>query len=359
MNAPRVRGTAHVLFARDLGARIDLAAARERLGGPATAATIGRRHSAPAWFEFDPPPLRVATPCAAVAAGAWRSTPEVESVLHDFGALSLGFCVPFDIPLDELPGLACELAASEAFAARADAQAADLSRRLGDALHQARLDPLVEDYLVLHILPREGDPPPAALLAAQRALLAGALRLERQPLSAQEVDDALASPVSYAPDDLALVDWNVAIVLDHDASAARAVLEFANVQLLEMRFLDRRLDESLDRSWELLLARRLADRLRGPGPAMERVARLQVDAALLHERVTNALKLLGDQYLARLWAQASRRLRLPDWNTGILHKLETLDRIHGQLADRAATLRLEALEWIVIALIALSIVLAL
>lgn len=359
MSVPHAAGTARMLFARDLGARIDLGLARARLTEPTAAATIGKRHSAPAWFEFDPPPLRVTTPCEPVAAGRWRSTPEVESVLHDFGAVSIGFALPFDGPLDELPELACELAASEALAARAQAHAEELCRRLGDALHHARLDPLVEDYLVLHVRPRDADPPPSVLLAEQRQLLARTLRLERQPLSAQEVDEALAGPISYAPDDLALVDWNVALVLDRDDAAARAVLEFANVQLLEMRFLDRRLDESLDRSWELLLARRLADRLRGPGPAMERVARLQVDAALLHERVTNALKLLGDQYLARLWSQASRRLRLADWNTGILHKLETLDRIHGQLADRAATLRLEALEWIVIALIALSIVLAL
>lgn len=358
MSGPRVAGTAHLSFARDIGMHIDLAAARARLLGRTQDALLGRRHAAPAWFEFDPPPLRVPCDAPALDAGRWRTRPGVEAVLYEFGAVSITFALPFEGPLEELVELSCELTGDGALAGRAREQASELLERLGDAVHEARLDPLVEDYLVLHVHDA-GGVDPGLLLAAHGPLLARALRSERQPLSTQEVDEALAGGVSYAPGDLALVDWNVALVCDRDADAARAVLEFANVQLLEMRFLDRRLDESLDRSWDLLRRPRLADRLRGPGQAMERVARLHVDAALLYERVTNALKLLGDQYLARLWERAARRLRLSDWNAAILHKLQVLDGVHGQLADRAATLRLEALEWIVIALIALSILLSL
>jgi hypothetical protein len=349
----RFAGTAHVIFARDVGARIDLAAVRARLA--ASEAVLGRRHAAPSWFGFDPPPLRVVQPAAPLPAGPWRTTGEAEITLFEFGVASVGFEVPFDGTLSDLAGFTSDLSTDETLVAEAGRVCDALLTELGDAVQQARLDPLVEDYVVIHVRGLPAGFAPAALLERHGPDLARVLRAERQPLATQEIEEALSARVAYTPADLTLVDWNAALVFDLDAEAVRAVLEFANVQLLEMRFLDRRLDESLDRSWELLRPRRLLPRLRGPGPAMQRVARLQVDAALLYERVTNALKLLGDQYLARVWTHASRRLRLPDWNATILHKLDTLDRIHGQLAQHASTLRLEALEWIVIALIAVSI----
>ena len=41
----------------------------------------------------------------------------------------------------------------------------------------------------------------------------------------------------------------------------------------------------------------------------------------------------------------------------ISRKLQTLDGIYGKMADRAASLRMELLEWIIILLIAVSIAL--
>ena len=65
----------------------------------------------------------------------------------------------------------------------------------------------------------------------------------------------------------------------------------------------------------------------------------------------------GERKTLRLVAQYADACNLfSAGRDAILHKLDTLDRIHGQLAQRASTLRLEALEWIVIALIAVSIV---
>jgi uncharacterized Rmd1/YagE family protein len=80
---------------------------------------------------------------------------------------------------------------------------------------------------------------------------------------------------------------------------------------------------------------------------------------VLFERVTNALKLIGDQSLSRLYRLVSDRLHLADWDAGIARKLGTVEGIYGKLGDRAAARRLEALEWIVILLIAFEIVLSL
>jgi hypothetical protein len=90
---------------------------------------------------------------------------------------------------------------------------------------------------------------------------------------------------------------------------------------------------------------------------LRRVAQLQVDNAILFEGVNNALKLLGDQYLARVYRLVAQRFHLAEWDASILRKLQTLESIYEKMADQATNYRLEALEWIIIVLIAISILL--
>jgi hypothetical protein len=123
-----------------------------------------------------------------------------------------------------------------------------------------------------------------------------------------------------------------------------------------MRMLDEQLDRALDQAYEVLT--RQPQWLGLPGfyeKDTTHIAQLQVDAALLFERVTNTLKLLGDQYLARVYRLASQRFHLEAWDASILRKLQTLDSIYGKMFNRAGTRRMEYLEWIIIILIALSI----
>jgi hypothetical protein len=177
-------------------------------------------------------------------------------------------------------------------------------------------------------------------------------------LSEEEVQDAISSRLSFRPHDAVIVDWNAAILFGQDMEDVMAVLNFANVELLEMRILDHQLDDSLDQAYEAL-SKKLWRRLRLPG-AIEsdstRVAQLQVDSAILFERVTNTLKLLGDQYLARVHRLVSQRFHLVAWDADIIRKLQALESIYSKMADQTATRRMEVLEWIIILLIAISII---
>jgi hypothetical protein len=189
--------------------------------------------------------------------------------------------------------------------------------------------------------------------------LAQILRAENQPLSPQEVMDALAHRLSFGVDDVTIVDWNAALLVDREGDDVRSVLEFANVELLELRYLDRSLDDALDRSYEALTMpqRNALLGLGVFGADRHRVARMQVDSAILFEGVNNALKLLGDQYLSRVYRVVSQRFHLAEWDAGILRKLQTLESIYEKMSDQATTRRMEVLEWIIIILIAISIIL--
>ena len=143
-------------------------------------------------------------------------------------------------------------------------------------------------------------------------------------------------------------DWEQTTLSDGDKP-----LEFQPEELLA-------LDRALDESYESLS--RTPRLLSLPGSHekdVTHIAQLQVDSALLFERVTNTLKLLGDQYLARVYRLVSQRFHLEGWDASILRKLQTLESIYSKMSDRAGTRRMEVLEWIIIILIALSIILSL
>ena len=159
----------------------------------------------------------------------------------------------------------------------------------------------VEDYVIFSI-----DSYTSAFGSAPwingEAELARILRGERTPLSDQEIADAMSCRISFGREDAALIDWHAAVLFGKEMDDVRAVLEFANVELLEMRMLDEQLDRALDEGYEAL-TRKSGRTLALPGSFEQdttHIAQLQVDAALLFERVTNTLKLLGDQYLARV-----------------------------------------------------------
>jgi len=88
------------------------------------------------------------------------------------------------------------------------------------------------------------------------------------------------------------------------------------------------------------------------------VAELQLEGAVMLERVSNAIKVFGEEYLTRIYRLAAMRFQLAGLEGTITSKLATVESIYQKMSDRAATLRLESLEWIVIILIALEIVLS-
>lgn len=350
------RGTCHALFAYDVGWAIRLDAVETQLAALAARSRIKRRPRGPQYLEFHPAPLRLSQDTRPVPLAGFSTGALVEVLLYDFGAVSVSYRIPL-----EGAGFARLLDLSEGLYENPDLLA-DSRRRveqlldtLRGAIERPAAADSVEDYVIFEIEAWEPEGPAAWKGFDQQ--IARVLRCEREALSDQEVSDALANSISFGPADRALIDWNAAILFGREMEDVRSVLEFANVELLESRVLDGQLDLALDQAYEALAPRWL-ERLRLPGLSginLSRVAEIQVDSAVLFERVNNTLKLLGDQYLARVYRLASQRLHLSDWDAAILRKLETLDSIYGKMSDRAAAWRMEALEWIIIILIAVSI----
>lgn len=352
-----IRGTCRAFFAFHLGFRVDLEKAARRL--PSFQGRVVLRHRGRDYpMDTRSRPLRVSQRRDQVAVGSRLTSPDVEIILFDYGAACVSYQLPLEGTLEELPALSAVLYNHAGLHADARATLEELMGVLGDAVDAPGLLPLVEDYVVFRLAPDSLQGPPSVLWEEHGALVAGALRAATEPLSPDEVGDALSQRIAYGDRDAVLVDWFAAIVVGDEVDDEVSVLEFATVELLELRVLDGQLDQGLEDAYRILRAAPPSrwNLLSGGGEdGVGRVARLQADAALILEGATNPAKLIGDQYLARMYRVVAERFHLAEWEAAVDRKLHTVDSVYQKLSDRESSRRLEALEWIIIVLIAISI----
>lgn len=311
----------------------------------------------PAYLQFPVPPLTV--PLDEDEIGDLR--PTVRAKFYDYGVVSILFAFSVRGTWNELAQFAERIRGDESLARRAES----IVRRIM-LEHPAAFDephpPLVEDYFIIEVN-RFTNPMTAQELLGER--LTDVVRLltgERKNLSAPEVTEAARVRFSYYEDDVTLVQWDTAFVYDRPESAqdVAEILEFANSQLLELRTYDALLDRELDEIYKLQPGR-VTRSLRGAREA-ERASELRymiVDILELIDRSSNALKLVGDAYYARIYRAAAARLGVADWQKQIDSKLASIGEMYRLFNDQARSSRDTFLEIIIIVLIALELLTAL
>jgi hypothetical protein len=352
------RGACHSIFVYDIAFAIDLNQA-ERLIQSAIRDSIRHKRRAPQYFEYTPAPLRITQGIEPVQIGEGFATdPLAQLVIYDFGAVSVLYRIPLSGDTSRLLSLSESLYENQALLSDSRRRVENLLRVIQSAVSKADVSPFVEDYAIFQV-DSFCEPVSIEELTTRYAFEIGRiLRAEARDLSPDEVTDAMSHRISFAKDDIAIIDWNAALVVDKEAEDILNVLEFANVELLETRFLDRRLDDALALAYDRVSRRsREWFQFRSHPSDLRDISQWQVDSAILFENVNNVLKLVGDQYLARLYRLAAERFHLPDWDAAILRKLETLERIYQKLADQVVSRRMEVLEWIIIFLFVISIIL--
>jgi hypothetical protein len=343
------------LFSFDVGAEIDVERARTLL--PATPADRGSRRAAPAYVGHTTPPLRVSLGEQTVPLGRDTLPVSASMIVHEVGAITIVLTAPLACDVATLPDLTATLTGAGPLEDVARGLLDVQRARLAPAVSKLAVTEVVEDYYVIQADRLEPAVPIATLLERARGPLAAALRCEPEPLSPAEVEDTLRPRLSYYPDDLAIGEWNVTVLVDPDPWDAIDVLEYLNVQLLELRYFDALLDRRLADTYALTAVR--ARRLPLWNATLERtideLATVRLEVAAMVERLHNAFKTGGDIYLAKLHTRIAERLGLRFWEESVQRKLDVVQLRYALMLERVRAARNELLEATIVVLIVIEI----
>ena len=319
-------------------------------------------------LEFPRPPLQLGLGKRALPLASGPRQAEVNARVFDYGVLSICYRLRIDpgTPLEDLVPLAEELFVEPGPAIDGEArrEAEVITSALAPALERPHSWDGLESYQVFFVRRWVGGSVEGGDLLAGAAIPELVLgETSRVPLSSAERQDVLSQHHSYLADDLAVVHWNCAFVSEPSGvEDIPDLLELATAQLLELRYYDALLDRELHRIYDEMDARgmRLLNVLTPRYRALQRrTAALLLELSEMIERLENAVKIVGDLYLARLYQGAVRRFRLPVWQETVLRKQRLVAEVNELIGDAADTSRAEWLEIAVIVLIAFEIVAAL
>jgi hypothetical protein len=349
----------------DVADAVDLVAAEKAVAAPKSRLRLEGAQSGSA-LELPRPPLHLSLGPREVPLASGPRRADASAHVFDYGVVSIRYTLPIapGTSLAELVPLAEELFVDPTpdLDGEARREAEELSRALGGALERPHAWEGLESYQVFFVRRFEQPASAAELLAGApiAELLLG--ETSTVPLSRAERDEILGYHFTYLEDDLAVLHWNSALVVEPSGvQDIPDLLELATAHLLELRYYDALLDRELHRIYDEIEA--------GGSPVANiftrRYRRLQRETAALLvelsemiERLENAVKIVGDFYLARLYQSAVRRFRLPAWQDTVLRKQKLVADVNDLTGNAADTSRSELLEVAIIVLILFEIVAA-
>lgn len=177
-----------------------------------------------------------------------------------------------------------------------------------------------------------------------------------ETLSRQETLESTSRRLSYYEDDLVVVDWDAALLVDHpdEWEEVLYVLELANVQLAELEAYDRILDGSLERTY-----RDLSASGRGHSQLRRELRELRIDLARFSDELSNITKFFGDWHQARVYEMAAARFHLTDWHRTVNDKLRTVGELHEMLKTDLSNRWMMILEATIVLLFIIDLVILL
>lgn len=360
-----VTGRAIVYRLFDIGGEIDLDQALDRLAG--SMPERGRPEHGEAQALLIPrPPITCSLGTQRLAILGEHREVGLSARIYDFGVLSLRARIEARQPasFSNFTRFGRAVDAMKEIPAVLEQHARQLVERMGNAVTRPQFADVREDYVVYHLTSVGGDASRSPRELLQDVDLAPLLLGETRPLSDEARRELLPHWLSYHRDDLTILSWDNALIVEasEEDTDVEYILEFANAQLLELRYYDAVLDGELPKLYDRIERARIRKRRvigAGYSHVLESMQTLVGETTELVERAENALKVTDDVYLARLYSAAMELYRAKVWRAGIDRKLTIIRDTYTMLNSEVQTRRAELLEIAIILLIVFEIVLSL
>lgn len=165
---------------------------------------------------------------------------------------------------------------------------------------------------------------------------------------------------SYYKDDLILIDWDAALIVEPSGECELMLLtiELANLQLLELRTYDKYFDRVLSKAYEdiqHIFSKR--NFFKSLTKILQELSESKIDFARVTDYIVNSSKFFGDWYLAKIYAMTSERFYLSRWQEIVNKKMDMLNSLYGMLNQEIVNKRLIILEILVVLLFVIDVVL--
>lgn len=292
-----------------------------------------------------------------------ESSPHLVSAkIHNFGVITLRYQIPFASTLEELRGRINEI--DYQFQEQSVADAGSIFQKIKPFVAQPKFFYLRCSYDLIQVNtdPIHGDV--VKLKHDYGNLITSLLRFETESLSDYQRNEMLADAIGYYQGDLILIDTDAAFAYDDEYEEKLDIIEFANIQFLELQYFDRVLDKKLnvyyegklkDLSWRAYLP------VLGSATSqtLGELERVKVDISVITDRLENSVKLAGDAYYSELYALLFQKLGLKSWRESLANKLSIIQDISYVHQNRIESGRQDFLSLIIIVLIFIELLVAL
>lgn len=334
---------------------------RELLGQPVEQFSVDGSKRNPRQFFYKPQMVRLPPVERTCPFGTVRLERAIK--LLPVGAISITMRIPFAVPqVEDLVGFHDLKFGTGSLHDEARCLAQQVVEELKGYLirPQAQL-PEEEAYTVFCIATpltsREGLPISAETwFQSHRRQVAALLtqEAESERLSKQESEESTGRYLSYYDNDLVVIDWDAALIVDEprDFDETLYIMELANLQLAELEAYDRILDNALERSYRDLSGR--ASRSRAA--TLRLLREIRIDLERFNDELSNITKFFGDWHLARIYEKLASRFHLGDWHRNINGKLKTLADLYQLLKQDQTNRWMMILEVTIVLLFIIDLV---
>lgn len=281
--------------------------------------------------------------------------------LWNYGVISITLeaAIPPGMIWENLVKIASELETSAEIDLLAVSRKDALKKRIIPAVHDPAEWDVFEDYITYIIEKAPGIENPREFI--KRVDVAALIMAEtKEHLGDESRDFIINSAIQYSSSDMAIIDWNSALLFEPDGERDVAdVIEFSLTHLLEFRYYDDMLEKKLEELYDTMEGKResVANFFRNSyADIAEDSSRKYMEFSEFLGRVENSLKTVGDPYLAVVFRVSALEFHFDDWRKSISRKMDTLAQISQMLHGEVNTRRSHWLEIIVILLIGLELI---
>jgi hypothetical protein len=285
----------------------------------------------------------------------------ISSKIHQFGAISLTYKIPFSETLPDLRSTILKI--DEKYQRQSTNDAYNIYKKIKNFIVKPNFYHMKSMYTVIQLNINK-NMTGSELKNLYGLDIASLLRFETESLSDYQKEIILASAVGYFKKDLIVIDTQAAFIYDPQYKELLDFFEFGNIQQLELHYFDKLLDKQLATLYErkaqnlpvLSYMPFIGSRYFDP---IGDLNRLKVDISVITERLESSIKFSGEAYFSEIYNLIIKQMDLRSWQKSIDKKLNILKEIRYVYQNKVDANREDLISILITTLIMIEVFLAL